>query len=231
MPFTAATYGYSRPRVHFRRAVAGLCGVLALIFVLAWGLAPKLAAARTQQIVALGDSLTAGLGLPSGQSFPEALQKALRAKGYDVEVANAGVSGDTAADGLARLDWATPEGTDAAIVELGANDMLRGLDPGAAKQSLGDILVKLQARHVPTLLAGMRAAPNLGEDYQKRFDAIYPDLAKQYGVALYPFFLEGVAADPKLNQKDGMHPTAAGVDVIVERILPAVEALIARAKP
>jgi acyl-CoA thioesterase I len=222
------TYGYCRRRVHFGRAIVLLCGLLAIPV----GVLPSAsAAARTLQIVALGDSLTAGLGLPPGQSFPDVLQRSLKAKGYDVEIANAGVSGDTVADGLARLDWATPEGVDAAIVELGANDMLRGLDPAATKKSLSEILSRLQARHIPVLIAGMRAAPNLGPDYQKRFDAIYPDLAQQYGAALYPFFLDGVAADPKLNQKDGMHPTKEGVEVIVAGIMPAVEALIAKAKP
>ena len=223
----APTYGDCRLDVHLRRAVARLCGVLIALASLAAS-APTLA--KTLQIVALGDSLTAGLGLPAGQSFADILQKALRAKGYDVEIENAGVSGDTAADGLARLDWATPDGTDAAIVELGANDMLRGLDPAATDKALGEILARLKARHIPTLLAGMRAAPNLGEDYQKRFDAIYPALAEQYGATFYPFFLNGVAADPKLNQKDGMHPTEAGVEVIVAKMLPAVEALIAKAK-
>ncbi|HLW89951.1 MAG TPA: arylesterase [Roseiarcus sp.] len=203
-----------------------LCSAL----VLALLVAPPPALAKPLQIVALGDSLTAGLGLPASESFPEVLQKALRAKGYDVEVFNAGVSGDTAADGLARFDWAVPDGVDAAIVELGANDMLRGLDPAAAEKTLGEILAKLQARHMATLLAGMRAAPNLGADYQTRFDAIYPDLAKHYGVALYPFFLDGIAADPKLNQKDGLHPNKDGVDTIVAKIMPAVEELIAKAK-
>ncbi|HXW19115.1 MAG TPA: arylesterase [Roseiarcus sp.] len=188
------------------------------------------AVARHLVIVALGDSLTAGLGLPAEESFPEVLGRALRAKGYDVEVANAGVSGDTAADGLARFDWAVPDNADGAIVELGANDRLRGLDPAATEESLGEILGKLRARHVATLLAGMRAAPNMGADYQARFDAIYSDLAKQYGASLYPFFLDGVAADPKLNQKDGLHPTKEGVAVIVAKILPAVEALIGEVK-
>jgi acyl-CoA thioesterase-1 len=182
-------------------------------------------------LVALGDSLTAGLGLPQDQAFPEALEKALRAKGYDVEISNAGVSGDTAADGLARYDWAIGQDTDALIVELGANDMLRGLDPAAAEASLAQILARAKAAHIATLLAGMRAAPNLGVDYQARFDAIYPDLADRFGVALYPFFLVGVAADPKLNQKDGLHPTRQGVEKIVANILPAVEALLERVKP
>jgi acyl-CoA thioesterase I len=189
------------------------------------------AAARTLHIVALGDSLTAGLGLPPGQSFPDVLQRSLKGKGYDVEIANAGVSGDTAADGLARFDWAMPDGVDAAIVELGANDMLRGLDPAATKKTLGEILSRLQARHIPALVAGMRAAPNLGQEYDARFDAIYPALAQQYGAVLYPFFLDGVAGDPKLNQKDGLHPTKEGVEAIVVKIMPSVEALIAEAKP
>jgi acyl-CoA thioesterase-1 len=188
------------------------------------------AQARTLHVVALGDSLTAGLGLPPGQGFPETLEKALKAKGYDVDIGNAGVSGDTAADGLARYDWAVPAGTDALIVELGANDMLRGLDPAGAKISLAAILTRARAAHIATLLTGLRAAPNMGADYQGRFDAIYPDLAKSFGVALYPFFLDGIAADPKLNQKDGLHPTHEGVEKIVANILPAVEALMAGVK-
>jgi acyl-CoA thioesterase-1 len=210
------------PYGHWRAGVQSLA--LALIVALATQAAP--AQARKLHLVALGDSLTAGLGLPPGQAFPEVLEKALRAEGYDVEIANAGVSGDTAEDGLARYDWSVPEGTDALIVELGANDMLRGLDPAGAKAALATILGRAGAAHIPTLLAGMRAAPNLGPDYDARFDALYPDLAKQFGVALYPFFLEGVAADPKLNQKDGLHPTREGVEKIVAAMLPAVEALL-----
>jgi acyl-CoA thioesterase-1 len=186
------------------------------------------AEAKTLQVVALGDSLTAGYGVPPGRAFPEVLQKALRAKGYDVEVANAGVSGETAEDGLARFDWSVPAGTDALIVELGANDMLRGLPPEGAKAALAEILEKAKAAKIATLLTGMRAAPNLGPDYVKTFDAIYPDLAKTFGVDLYPFFLEGVAADPKLNQKDGLHPTGEGVEKIVAAMLPAVEKLLAK---
>jgi acyl-CoA thioesterase-1 len=202
---------------------------LALTLVAILGAGP--AQARTLRLVALGDSLTAGFGLPPAQAFPEALERALRAKGYDVEVSNAGVSGDTTADGLARYDWAVPEGADALIVELGANDMLRGLDPAAAEASLAQILTRAKGAHIATLLAGMRAAPNMGADYQARFDAIYPDLADRFGVALYPFFLDGVAADPRLNQKDGLHPTREGVEKIVASILPSVEALLAGAKP
>ena len=144
---------------------------------------------------------------------------------------NAGVSGDTAADGLARYDWAVPADADALIVELGANDMLRGLPPDGTKATLAAILDRAKAAHLPTLLAGMRAAPNLGADYDRAFDAIYPALAAQYGVVLYPFFLEGVAGDPKLNQPDGLHPTPAGAAAIVARILPSVEDLLARTKP
>jgi acyl-CoA thioesterase I len=193
-------------------------------------LAPAPADARTLRIVALGDSLTAGLGLPADKAFPAVLQAALRAKGYDVAVANAGVSGDTAADGLARYDWSVPQDADALIIELGANDMLRGLKPATTKEALAEILDKASAAHLPVLLAGMRAAPNLGADYDRAFDAIYSDLAKAHGALLYPFFLDGVAADPKLNQPDGLHPTAAGVSVIVERMLPSVEALARRAR-
>ena len=189
------------------------------------------AAARTLRLVALGDSLTAGYGLPPGKAFPDRLEAALSAKGFDVKVVNAGVSGDTAADGLARYDWAVPKDADALIVELGANDMLRGLKPEATKATLAAILAKARAAHLPTLLAGMRAAPNLGPEYDHAFDAIYPDLAKAYHVALYPFFLDGVAGDPKLNQPDGLHPNAEGVEVIVQRILPAVEGLLKQARP
>jgi acyl-CoA thioesterase I len=187
-------------------------------------------AARTIRLVVLGDSLTAGLGLPPGKAFPDRLQAALRARGWDVDVLNAGVSGDTAADGLARYDWAVPANADALIVELGANDMLRGLEPEATKKALSAILDKAHAARLPTLIAGMRAAPNLGAEYDRAFDAIYPALAKDHDVALYPFFLDGVAGDPKLNQADGMHPTAAGVDVIVERIAPSVEEILKQVK-
>ena len=202
----------------------GMQYVQLVLAVLALTLAP--AQARTLKLVALGDSLTAGYGLAPGDAFPEVLQRALKAKGWDVEVANAGVSGETAEDGLARFDWSVPPGSDALIVELGANDMLRGLPPEGARAALDEILSRAQAAHVATLLTGMRAAPNFGVDYQRKFDAIYPDLAKAHGVALYPFFLDGVAADPKLNQKDGLHPTRAGVDIIVAAMLPSVEKLL-----
>ncbi len=177
--------------------------------------------------MALGDSLTAGLGLPDSEGFVSRLQAALAATGIAATMQNAGVSGDTAADGLARLDWSVPQGTDAVILELGANDMLRGIDPKVTRDALDAILRRLTQRHVAVLLCGMRAAPNLGADYGRSFARIYPELAAKYGVALYPFFLDGVAADLGLLQHDGLHPTAAGVAVIVARILPQVADLIA----
>jgi acyl-CoA thioesterase I len=182
------------------------------------------------QIVALGDSLTAGYGLPNGDAFPTKLQAALKAKGIDAAVANAGVSGDTASAGLERIDWSVPDGTGAVIVELGANDALRGLDPAVTRKALDAILTRLASRRLPVLFAGMKAPPNMGADYASAFDAIYPALAVKHPVIFYPFFLDGVAADAKLNQGDGMHPTAAGVDVIVARILPSVVELVAKAR-
>ncbi|HEY4806146.1 MAG TPA: arylesterase [Roseiarcus sp.] len=218
------SYGYKSPSYgHLRRLVQ------ALAFVAVLATASHAAAARTLRLVALGDSLTAGLGLAPGKAFPDRVEAALRAKGWDVKVINAGVSGDTAADGLARYEWAVPPDGDALIIELGANDMLRGLKPEATKATLAAILDKARAAHLPTLLAGMRAAPNLGPEYADQFSAIYPALAKAYDVPLYPFFLDGVAGDPKLNQPDGLHPTADGVEVIVQKILPSVEALMKQA--
>ncbi len=188
------------------------------------------AADKPLKIVAFGDSLTAGLGLPAQDAFPAKLQAALKAKGYEVTVVNAGVSGDTAAGGRDRLDWSVPQDADAVIVELGANDALRGLDPALTEKALTAILDRLAARRIPVLLAGMLAPRNLGSDYTAKFDALYPKLAANHPVVFYPFFLEGVAADPHLNQGDGLHPTAAGVEVIVQRITPKVEELIARAR-
>jgi acyl-CoA thioesterase I len=187
-------------------------------------------AAPPVRIVALGDSLTAGYGLPAKDGFVPRLQAALTAKGIPAEVANAGVSGDTASDGLARLDWSVPDGTDAIIVELGANDMLRGLNPAVTRDVLDTILRRLAQRHIAILLCGMRAAPNLGPEYGHAFDSIYPDLATKYGALLYPFFLDGVAGNRTLDQSDGLHPNAAGVGIIVERIFPKVEELITRVR-
>jgi acyl-CoA thioesterase I len=209
------------------RGVIRLCVIAAgMVLVTAYARAAE----RPVNIVALGDSLTAGYGLAANEAFPARLQRALSAKGLAANVANAGVSGDTAAGGLARLDWSVPDGTDAVILELGANDALRGFDPATTRKALEAMLERLQTRKIPVLLCGMLAPPNMGAEYGRAFNAIYPDLAAQTGAILYPFFLAGVAADPKLNQSDGLHPTAAGVAVIVDRILPQVEALIARAK-
>lgn len=183
----------------------------------------QMAQAKPLKIVVLGDSLSAGLGLSASAAFPDRLQKALKSKGILVEMINAGVSGDTASGGRDRIDWSVPEGTQAVIVELGANDALRGIDPAVTRAALSEILTRLKARHIAVLLCGMLAPPNYGSEYSARFNAIYPDLAKAFRVPLYPFFLEGVAADAKLNQADGLHPTAAGVDVIVKNILPTVE--------
>ncbi|WP_334175711.1 arylesterase [Pseudoxanthobacter sp.] len=187
-------------------------------------------AAGPVTIVALGDSLTAGFGLAPGQGFPARLQAALKARGHDVTVVDAGVSGDTTAGGLARLDWSVGPEADGVIVELGANDALRGQDPARTRDNLDAILTRLAARRLPVLLAGMRAPRNMGADYAARFDALYPELAAARGVALYPFFLAGVAADPALNLPDGLHPTAAGIDIIVAGILPQAEALVAAAE-
>jgi len=178
------------------------------------------------RIVVLGDSLSAGLGLPAGDAFPARLQKALKEKGIDIDISNAGVSGDTASGGRDRLDWSVPEGTEGVILELGANDALRGIDPSVTRAALSDIVGRLKARGIAVLLCGMLAPPNYGSDFAARFNSIYPDLARSFGVALYPFFLDGVAADAKLNQADGMHPTRAGVDMIVTRIMPTVAAFL-----
>jgi acyl-CoA thioesterase-1 len=185
-----------------------------------------LAETKPIKMVVLGDSLSAGLGLSGSAAFPQQLQKSLKSKGIAVDIINAGVSGDTSSGGRDRLDWSVPEGTEAVIVELGANDALRGTDPAVTRSALSDILTRLKARGIAVLLCGMVAPPNYGSDYSARFNAIYPDLAKSFGVPLYPFFLEGVAADARLNQADGLHPTAEGVEVIVKNILPAVEAFL-----
>jgi acyl-CoA thioesterase-1 len=183
---------------------------------------------RPLRLVALGDSLTAGYGLSAEAAFPAVLERALKQRGHNVEVANAGVSGDTASGGLQRLEWSMPDGTDGVILELGANDMLRGLDPKVTRQALETVIQRLKARGIPVMLAGMYATRNLGPDYVARFDAIYRDLAGTYGLVLYPFFLEGVAGQKGLNLPDGLHPTAQGVEQIVRGILPSVEAFVAQ---
>lgn len=186
-----------------------------------------LAQGQPIRLVAFGDSLTAGYGLPQEAAFPVVLERALKAKGYNVEIANAGVSGDTASAGLDRLDWSIPDGTDGVIVELGANDMLRGVDPSVPRQAIDGIVERLKQRGIPVMLAGMAASRNMGADYAQKFDSLYPDIAKKHDLVLYPFFLDGVAGERSLNLQDGIHPTAKGIEIIVARILPAVETFIA----
>jgi len=178
------------------------------------------------KLVVLGDSLSAGYGLSASDAFPAKLQKALKARGINVDMTNAGVSGDTSSGGRDRLDWSVPEGTEAVIVELGANDALRGIDPAVTRAALTNIVTRLKARGIAILLCGMIAPPNYGEEFAARFNSIYPELAKSANVPLYRFFLDGVAADARLNQTDGLHPTAEGIDVIVKNILPTVQAFL-----
>jgi acyl-CoA thioesterase-1 len=207
---------------------AYLICILVLMFQLG---APSKAYTQTVlNIVAYGDSLTAGYGLKTTTAFPAQLQKALTARGHNVVVHNAGVSGDTATGGFSRLTWSLPKNTDAVILELGANDALRGVDPQQTLKALEQILQKLALRKIPVLLVGMRAPPNMGKAYGQKFNAIYPFLAKTYGVKFYPFFLKDVAARPKLNQADGIHPNDKGVLVIIKNILPSVEGLISSLK-
>ena len=221
----------SRPRTYGAKPARLQCLAALALAALIGALPPARAAdERPVKIVVLGDSLSAGFGLPVEAAFPAKLAQALKAKGIAATVTNAGVSGDTASGGLGRLDWSVPEGTEAVILELGANDALRGLDPQVTKAALDNILSKLAARHIAVLFAGMRAPRNMGVDYVKSFDAIFPALASSHRVVFYPFFLDGVATDSKLNQDDGMHPNAAGVDAIVARMLPRVEELISAAR-
>ncbi len=206
----------------FRRFAPALLLTLVSLAVLA----PPAAAEQPVRLLAFGDSLIHGYGLHQGDTFPEQLEAALRARGHAVEVINGGNSGDTTAAGRARLDWALADRPDVVLVELGGNDMLRGIDPVETRRNLDHILGRLKAEGLPVLFAGMRAPTNMGPAYIEAFDSIFPDLAEKYGVAFYPFFLDGVALERDLNLPDGLHPNAAGVAVIVERILPAVETLI-----
>lgn len=180
------------------------------------------AQARTINLVGFGDSLMAGYQLAPGEGFPEKLQAALKVDGKDVTVANAGVSGDTTTGGLARIDWSVPDGTDGVILELGANDALRGIPPEESEKNLDQMITRLKERGVAVLLVGMMAPPNMGGDYAERFNPIYRKLAEKHGVALYPFFLDGVVLDAGLKLEDGMHPNAKGVDVMVEKMKPAI---------
>lgn len=212
-------YGSRRRLVHFLSGLLLLC------------LLPATASAADRLVLAFGDSLTAGYQLKPNEGFAPRLEAALRRQGLAVRVHNGGVSGDTSATGRARLGWvlaglkAKP---DLVIVELGANDMLRGLKPAETGANLDAIVAELKRRGIPVLLAGMKAAPNMGAAYRREFDALYPRLAKAHGVPLYPFFLDGVAATPRLLLKDGMHPNPAGVDAIVRGILPSVTAALNR---
>ena len=188
----------------------------------------QLAFAKPVTLLVLGDSLTAGLGLEPQDAFPAKLEAALKPRHPDLIIVNAGVSGDTAADGLARLDWALADDVGGLIVGLGANDALRGLDAAQTETALDGILAKAQQRNLPVLILGMKAPPNMGPDYVARFDGLYPRLAEKHGALLYPFFLDGVAANVGLNQADGMHPNASGVDAIVLKAMPLVEELIGK---
>ena len=218
-------YGYVRAIVN----IANRLRAFSLIALLAIGVAAgaHTAARASPRILALGDSLTAGFGLAPQESFPARLQAKLGAAGVDAQVVNGGVSGDTSAGGLARLDWALADHPDVVLIELGANDALRGIDPRLTYENLDKILTRLKAAGAKVMLLGMRAPPNWGRRYQAQFDAIFPDLATKHHVPLYPFFLDGVALDPALNQSDGLHPTARGADIIAERIAPLVARLLA----
>jgi len=187
---------------------------------------PVAAKAETVKILALGDSLTAGYGLGPGDGFVDILQAHLDEKGFDVELINAGVSGDTTKGGLARLDWALFDQPQRAIVALGGNDMLRGLSPEQSYDNLQAILQKLETENIPVLLAGMLAPANMGADYQTEFDSIYPKLADEFDVIFYPFFLDGVALEPTLNHPDGLHPNKEGVKIMADKITPYIQALL-----
>ena len=208
------------------KAALGFFASLAITALLSAGFAR----AEPVKLVGFGDSLMAGYQLPAADAFPVKLEKALRDKGHDVEIANAGVSGDTTSGGLARLDWSIPEGTEGVILELGANDALRGIAPEETEKNLDAMLTRLRERGIAVLLAGMMAPPNMGADYAERFNGIYKRLADKHGVPLYPFFLDGVVTHANLQIEDGMHPNPAGVDVMVRSFLPAAEAFLASIK-
>lgn len=224
---TAAAF--RRTHLGIGPSMFNLVFAVALLMAGAFAASARDRAAGPIRIVAFGDSLTAGFGLRPGEAFPDVLQRALVQRGRNVEVVNAGVSGDTTAAGLARLDWAIGADADGVIVELGANDALRGQAPLETRANLNAILERIGKRKLPVLIAGMRSPSNWGEAYRTAFDAIFADLAAKHGAILYPFFLDGVATDAKLNLDDGLHPNARGIVTIVENILPKVEELIERA--
>ena len=211
----------------FRRLAAAPVVALALAV---FASAPAAAQDDTVTIMAFGDSLVHGYGLPEGEPFPAQLETALQDTGHKVEVINAGSSGDTSKSGRSRLSWVLQDRVDAAIVVLGANDALRGIDPAVTRENLDAVLETLDERGVATLLAGMKAPRNMGQEYVQEFDSVFPDLAEKHGTVFYPFFLKGVAQQPDLNQSDGIHPNAKGVRVIVDNILPKVEQLIERVR-
>lgn len=212
-------------RIGLKSVQRAAAGALAIMVVATFSLAPA-RADEPVRLVALGDSLTAGYNLPASAAFPSRLEAALRERGHDVTIVNAGVSGDTASGGRDRVDWSVEDGTDGVILALGANDMLRGIDPARTRDALDATITRLDERGIPVLLAGMMAGRNLGPEYAQAFDAIYPTLARQHEIMLYPFFLDGVAGEPTLNLDDGIHPNREGIAVMVERILPTVEAFI-----
>jgi acyl-CoA thioesterase-1 len=208
------------------KATLGFLTALAITALLSVGAAR----AEPVKLVGFGDSLMAGYQLPAGDAFPVKLEAALRAKGHEVEIANAGVSGDTTSGGLARLDWSIPDGTQGVILELGANDALRGIAPEETEKNLDTMITRLKERGIAVLLAGMLAPPNMGPEYAERFNAIYGKLAEKHDVPLYPFFLEGVVTKADLQLEDGMHPNAKGVDAMVQAMLPAAERFLASIK-
>jgi acyl-CoA thioesterase-1 len=209
-------------------AAVNLC--LVLLSALSGAMSEASAQSSPMRIIAFGDSLTAGYGLPPKNAFPVRLAAALKARGHNVAIINAGVSGDTTAGGLARLDWAIPDDADGVIVELGANDALRGLDPALARKNLEAIITRIKAKGADILLTGMRAPRNYGPEFTRAFDRIFPEFAKKHDLLFYPFFLEGILLNSALNLDDGIHPNARGIDVIVQGILPHVEELIERVK-
>ncbi len=216
----AGTADFYRFKGTFMR-IKGFCTFLLAITVIV--IAPTLSRAEPLSLVGFGDSLMAGYQLPAEDAFPARLEKALREKGHDVTISNAGVSGDTTSGGLARIDWSVPDGTKGVILELGANDALRGIAPEESRKNLAATIEKLKSRGIAVFLVGMMAPPNMGADYAAQFNPIYPELAKTYGLELYPFFLDGVVEDAKLKIEDGMHPNGDGIGIMVERMLPSAE--------
>lgn len=204
----------------FKALGIAFCAALTLI------LSQSPALARTLNIVAFGDSLTAGYQLPPNEAFPARLEALAKEQGLDVAIANAGVSGDTTADGLSRLDWSIPDGTDGVILALGANDALRGLSPEESRKNLDAMLARLKERKIPVVLAGMLAPPNMGKDYETAFNPIYGDLSKTYSAPLYPFILDGVVLDEKLKLDDGMHPNGEGTKVMAQKFFPVFETFL-----